>query len=288
MPRGIILSTQYLDERNEEDQTRLMVRANDGNYYYLQRLLLLGADPNKRTFAGKTALELVFKKLLINKGRVGKSYLVNKYLDSIRVLSQSPNINLEMFFSNGHTALTYAIYFNLTDIVKMLLETGADPNTKIYKYISSEQSALGTVLTKLTSNYEEPAKQSMINMILSAEKFDPNVKIIADRTPLRIFAAYGRPGLIRKLIDLGADVNIGNKEISMFEIAATPLGGAVLTAIKNPQASEYFEVVVALLEADEIELDAITLNGMTALELAQRNNRQDIVDIIEGRRTKSH
>ncbi|MEM0354090.1 MAG: ankyrin repeat domain-containing protein [Thermoplasmata archaeon] len=83
-----------------------------GNIYALQELLTYGADPNYKNNDNMTALHLaVLKKDLV------MVKMITKYIK-----------NLDGRTSKGSTALHIACNFQLTDIVKILLERGANQN----------------------------------------------------------------------------------------------------------------------------------------------------------------
>ena len=147
----------------------------------------------------------------------------------------------------GDTPLLTAIAFDNLELVRFLLEHGADPNIEV-------DDGYTCLLAAIESDADEST--SIVSELIQAGA-DIHATGISGCTPLHMAAACGHVEKARLLIDAGADVN-RRKEIDASE---TPLMEAAFTGQPS--------VVRLLLEhgADPSMRD--TIHNQTPLETAQ-------------------
>ena len=145
-----------------------------------------------------------------------------------KYLKEGVDINAQA--SDGNTALMIASVNNKPDIVKFLLEHGADPNIK--------NDAGNTALYLLGA----PSANKQILELLLSHDANPNVKMAGGKTPL--FLATMRynadPDLVKLLLDSGADRSIpDNAGITPLEwIQKQPVNAErskIIVLLKNYQ-----------------------------------------------------
>jgi len=112
-----------------------------------------------------------------------------------QLLADDPEL-LNTFSIDGFTLLGLASYFGHFQLVKLLLEKGADPNTP-----SNNQFKVAPIHSACSiSNYE-------IAELLLINGANANAKQLHDYTPLHAAAHNGKTELARLLINYGADIN---------------------------------------------------------------------------------
>ena len=142
--------------------TRLKWAAESGDYYEVKRLIEAGADVNAQSKAGWTALMLASEKghidivkLLVEEGADVNS--VTKF--EVRSTSYG-GIYKDYEPTGGYTALMAASEYGHTEIVKLLIEGGADINAQDEDSYTALRYAVReghTEIVKLL--YEAGAKQ---------------------------------------------------------------------------------------------------------------------------------
>jgi ankyrin repeat protein len=180
------------NDRIDPSVTELMMACYRGNATKIAEIIKSGADVNKQTKWGETAL--------MHAARYGKEDAVKVLLDN----KADPNIQTS---EGRNTALILAIYFANPDIVRLLLEGGADPNL-----LPDTRSTIGN----------PPALESAIE-IGNIE----NVKLLLDysanmRNSLGSAIANKRVDIINLLMKKGASVRRNIPTLIYTKSIATP------------------------------------------------------------------
>jgi uncharacterized protein len=97
---------------------------------------------------------------------------------------------------DGFTPLGFAVFFSQPEIVKVLLDAGADVN------LPSRESMKVTPLASAAA-----AKQTEIARVLIAQGANVNARAASGHIPLHEASANGNVELVKLLIESGADVN---------------------------------------------------------------------------------
>ncbi|MEA2021852.1 MAG: ankyrin repeat domain-containing protein, partial [Candidatus Caldatribacteriota bacterium] len=129
------------------------------------------------------------------------------------LLTYNPNIDYQDQY--GNTALTLAIYnkWHYKEMIPLVLEAGADPNTKIGAGRTAQK--VSTVLSKITSlalNNKSEEEYQMIEMFLSYGA-DPNIADErAGSVPLMAAAYKGDVRVVKLFLEYGVDPNIKDNQ----------------------------------------------------------------------------
>lgn len=202
-------------------------------------------------------------------------------------------------------ALEFAIDKEYTDIVKILLNAGANPNS------NNENPGLSHIRKAVQKGYTE-----IVNLLIqagatvkfntgfrllvdAAEKSNPeiiqllvdagcnvNTRQLGKDTPLTAACRIAHVKNVQALISAGANVN----KVGMHDMAPlvtvflsprmnTALAGHGLTEKENNIVSKITQIVQALTEAGA-DLDVYEVNGKTALMLAVEQSYFDIAKML--------
>ena len=171
--------------------------------------------------------------------------------DIKNLIEAGANINAPMD-SEGNTPLLYAIQINLTWLVELLLEYGADSNlSNIY-----EESPLMTTITYDSDFY--------IGKKLIENNADVN-HVDIDGSNALFLAAYSNENMVKLLLDHGANANHANKE------GTTVLMNAAHTGNEN---------IVKLLLNNGADVNKIDNKGSSALSYAVNYGNENIVKLL--------
>ena len=168
-----------VDFRDEEKRTPLYVASHMGQVDIMRWLLDHGADPNSRKHLGITPL-------------IGAAYAV--YDDAVQVLLDH-NADINSQCDDGNTPLYWAAtgYYdsNPADIMRRLLEHGADPNICNNKH--------STPLHNASSNGLLEAARLLLSYGAKLDEMDTN-----GMTPFQLAASRGHNEITKLLLEHGA------------------------------------------------------------------------------------
>lgn len=265
---------RMIDDRASDDLTALMYASSIGNDKVARELIDAGADPNKVTFSGETALCLAIGQYARTdeRERNRKSAAWN----TVNILVRSPHINLDQLCSDGRTPLIHSI--RLPEIFRLLLESGADPNVEVLKGTFYRQRVLGSIVHEMLGSSEYVGKP-LPEALVKSKKLNLDAVVFEGTTALELVASLGRPDILKLVLEAGANPNASSAP------GTTPLGRAIRAAIANPSREQCVEAVKVLLDSDVVDVDAIAYDGKSAIELVKKASRLDLVKLLE---SKSH
>ena len=238
-----------------------VTKSEQAELYELLRTMKLRSSP---TYFQLSPTESARAYELVESGNIDLGYMSPGYHRSMLVMAATtgdPKL-VELMIVQGaivdgpaeksHTPLIAAINFSHDQVVKVLLDFGADPNDPRYSYpplvVASKEGE--TAITKL---------------LLEAGAA-PDKTTSSSSPALVLAAGKGYSEIVRLLLDHGADPNI------IAFGGATPL----LAAVK----SGCLECVRLLLHAGA-EDKSPTARDETALSIAIKNGNRDIVEVLE-------
>lgn len=179
----------------------------------------------------------------------------------VGLLSRTPNIDINARDNNGNTALILAAQMGRSDIVKILLDEGANPiasnkdgkraldfsREREKKGVASESSIyIGEAIKKLIDKLFDAAQMSP-EFAKDASKiivkiynlgFDMNQKDKRGNTPLMHVVARNNQELAKVLLGLGADLNVKNNYNETPADVAEKAGHHDLAVWLNKKAKE--------------------------------------------------
>jgi ankyrin repeat protein len=227
-----------INQVTEYGWTPLLTAVNNRNYRLAKLLLEKGADPNLANKGGWTPLYLATD----NRNIEGGDYPVPKadmdHLELLRMLLEkgaNPNarikdntltrtiFTMQWFFEDGATAFVRASQSSDTELMKLLLKHGADPQiaTSLGDNALTASSGIGWVEGV---TYERSTKENFeaMKMLLDLG-LDPNYSNNEGRTALMGAAMKGRSDVIQMLVDRGARLDArdkGNRDTDKVSSAA--------------------------------------------------------------------
>ena len=298
----ILKTGAYFDppEREFEGLTALQAAAETENVEIVRILLDVGADVNAPAtdFNGFTALQAA--------AGIGNTEIVRILLD----VGADVNAAGSEFY--GKTALQAAMLSETTgaskliELVRMLLEAGADPNvpTQLQNHATFEKnSPYGTVLQIAVSK----GNIKLVRLLLDfGAKINDYPRGSPERSPIQTAAEAGDADLVALLLEEGADVNMAAGEyygrtaiqaacsaerptMKLIEILvqaganihapAVFKGG--LTALQGAAVRGHMGIALKLLELGaDVNAEPAQFSGRTALDGAAEHGHLDMVQML--------
>ena len=224
--QGVDIERVATGDRRQAGQTALHTAAAFGSAQLVSLLLRHGANVNAATPQGITPLNLAIS---------------GRRRAAVRLLTRSPGVDLDAAEDDGRTALHFAAAAGSHSIVRLLLEHGADPNTRSVfgespLHHAADHGNVGLVdvlidhgadpharTSQLHTPAHAPAQLNHAHVLqrLLARGADPNLGDDDLWTPLRTAAEYGSKESVIVLLDGGADIN------ALDEVDWTPLDAAI-------------------------------------------------------------
>jgi len=126
------------------------------------------------------------------------------------VLNYNPQINFQDQYGNNALTLAVGNFDNYKGMIPLLLETGADPNSKVGSSGKINSTALGKIARKALVSKNEKDYQ-IIEMFLS-HGADPNQAPKSGTTPLMQAAYKGNVKFVKLFLKYGADPGLKDKQ----------------------------------------------------------------------------
>lgn len=211
-----------INQQTEYGWTPLLTATNNRHYKLATYLLEQGADPNIPNKGGWTPLYLATD----NRNIEGGDYPVPKpdmdSLEYIRtVLDYGADVNarvrdntltrtiftMQWLYEDGATAFLRAAQSSDVDLLKLLLEYGADPKipSRYNDTALSVAAGIGWV-EGVTYEWSKQANVDTVKLLLDLG-LDPNSSNNDGRTPLMGAALKGRNEVVQMLVDKGAKLD---------------------------------------------------------------------------------
>ena len=138
---------------------------------------------------------------------------VCRYSDSEMVkllLTYNPDVNYQDQYGNNALTLAVANFGNYKEMIPLLLEAGADPNSKVGSSGQINSTALGKITSQALNNKNEEDYR-IIEMFLS-HGANANLTAKTGTTPLMQAAYKGDVRVVKLFLEYGADPNLKDKQ----------------------------------------------------------------------------
>jgi ankyrin repeat protein len=224
--RALLDGGADVNQTTEYGWTPLLTAINNRNYALATLLVERGADVNRANKGGWTPLYLATD----NRNIEGGDYPVPKpdrdHLEMVQLLLESganPNarvsqntltrtiFTMQWFFEDGATAFIRAAQSSDTELMKLLLKYGADPEAATANGDTALTAAAGIGWVEgVTFERSRDANLEAIRMLLDLG-VDPNRANDDGRTPLMGAALKGRNPVVQLLVDRGARLDLRDR-----------------------------------------------------------------------------
>jgi len=264
----IMVNSKNINSRDSDGNTALHIAVQkDSNIEQIKYLISLSSDVDARNRSGDTPLYIAVQKnrreageLLLSKGaNVFSTNNVN--YSPLRIALASGGDSLEWILTSdvikktdgsGNTPLHYASEWKLDNAAKILLDKGANPNTK---------NSSGETPLFMAIKADSP---STIDLLLK-NGAKMNERDYLGNSVLHECVRYDSKNAAMKLIQRKADLNVKNLA------GKTPLA----------QASHSGRIaMVTLLLENNADIDAVDATGKTVLIDAIQSNNEEVVSIL--------
>lgn len=214
-------------------------------------------------------------------------------LEDVKSALNSPETNVNALDKYGETALMHAVESGRTDLVKLLIDKGADPhiiawndNTALREAVKGGHKEIIKLLLLIDSKFRKDSMSCAL--VEAAQKGDKDsVHLLLDNgadlnvaaivkapdsppssnTALIVAASEGHKDIVRLLLDKGANIN-----------ATTSTSNA--TALLVASSKGHKDIVKLLLDKGA-DPHIRHVWGKTALEIAKSKGHKEIVQLIE-------
>ena len=205
--RQLLKHGAAVNVRDDAHHTPLLLAMQHGTSDIVRSFLEHGADPNLVYEEGKTLLHL----LLRPHASIGRSVVdwPDKLLIARLLLKHGAGVNVRDDAHN--TPLLLAMQHGTSDIVRCLLEHGADPNL-VYK---EGKTLLHLDLGPHRYSWRPVTGRSddhLVAELLLKHGADANARDDAHNTPLLLAMQLGTSHIVRSLLEHGADPNVVYEE----------------------------------------------------------------------------
>jgi ankyrin repeat protein len=264
----ILVVAQSLLERgadvnalDKDHQTPLLLAARYERSDLVRLLLEHGADPNLEGGGGETPLHI------LSGHRVSDYHRADYILVAHLLLERGTHVNARDKYHQ--TPLLLAVRHERSDLVRVLLEHGADPNLEG----AGGKTPLHMLSGHRMSDYHR-ADYILVAQLLLERGVDVNARDKDHQTPLLLAVRYDRSDLVRFLLEHGADPNLDDGG------GKTPLHILSGYRVFNYHCADYILVVAQLLLERGADVNARDKDHETPLLLAVRYESSDLVRLL--------
>ena len=266
----ILSISQNCNNLDKKNRSLLHFACYYGKLETVQLVYELGFPVDAKTSSGNTVFHIAAK----------RNYLqIIKYLFSV-------GGNLNAANKARILPIHYSIAYGFNDITDFIYSATGITNQEVYQggqliylgFKKSNEELLSKLLEDHYNDYIESANCYPIHYAIKSKNIqlatnlinkgiDIDVKNKQGDTPLMLAVSIRSLDLINLLLDNGADINAqNNKGWSALHIAIN---------------KSFNEIVELLLNEEECDIDLISKDGFTALDMAKIKKKTDIIQIFE-------
>jgi ankyrin repeat protein len=277
-----------VDAPDAQGETPLMYAAQVGSLDGIKLLLASGADVNRQSASGATALmfaatDLAKTRALLDAGanpnlasKSGKTALLlaamsDPSIDIVRALL-AKGASLKAVDEGKTTALLAAAQGNDLETIKLMIDSGLNVNAANVVGLTPLMFAAGFYANPRATTMLL-AKGAQVNVVTADSLDPPNVSKAGPTqngryTPLLLTATFGPPSMTKTLLDAGANVNARDVR------GMTALMLAVATDWQDP-------AMIRLLLDHGVDPSAKSATGETAADWARKTGRQPALQLLK-------
>ena len=301
-----------VNAKDEYSNTALIWASRNGKTEIVAMLVEKGADVNATDNWGYTPLLLASRyghkeivAMLVEKGADVNTEVqaqmtallwatIAGHKDVVEILLQQPGIQVNAADMWGRTPLVNASTMGYTEIVRMLLEAGADIRDTLIMSSGNGHIEIVKMLLKEGADVNETDEDGMtalmmasewghkyvVKILLAQEGINVNLWNNEGETALILASKEGHLEIVKMLLKAGALVNMEEVE-NMNDIDEyDPEIGSAKGALMMASEFGHTEIVKILLKAGA-DVNAVANDGYdTAITLANGNGHDEIVELL--------
>ena len=304
-----------LDARAARDQTALMWAAAQGHPGVVRVLIENGADIHARSAVWSQVMAVpphsvdAYNRDIPHGGDTALMFAARVGDAASARLLVAAGADVDAADAWGVSATSLAAHSGFTEIVRLLLEAGADPErpgpgfTALHNAIMNQDEAMVRDLVAHGADVHAPLTTWTPTRRSSADRnYAPE---LVGASPLWLAARFGTPGVMRLLLDAGADpafvhegryysTSVAEEWLNERRHRTTPLmaalgmggGRAWVRADRDPERREAarLEAVRLFVEAG-VDVNVASTDGRTALDAAR--GMESVIEFLVARGARS-
>jgi len=239
-----------IDYPNQTDITPLYYACEQGHVDAARALLDAGADVN-----------LVCEPYRLSALHVAAN---NKQTQVFKELCKAPGIQLEQRTLEDYTPLGLVISQGSPDMLDCLLKAGANPNS-----VMAEMK-----YSPLHFSIRLKKPEAVQRLLLEKDKIKKNPRDATDHSPLFDAVVSRQKGIVEMLLQEGVDPN---ETFEKFQ----------WTVLYYAAGKGFLDIVESLCSDTRTNIDKKGVDGKTALDIAEKNNKHDVVNFLRSPSTVS-
>ena len=305
--------------QNTDGHTALRFANQNGHFQTVELLLNHHANPNIQDMYGRTELYYAVLGSLNNKcGLLLKMMTgtVEDYIKIIQLLIHHSSIDIDAV-GKGFTSLMLASMYGCTEVVKLLLEAGANPNLQNKSSLtlkdmimsdSPDEMLQPRYKSFLLPNFSLWNEVSIyggtplifasfkgyldIVQILLQTKAKPDIQSKNGATAILLAARKGHYKIVQQLLDCGANPNISDREgmtplhvaicflgMKQEKLKFDPIHSILCEVVDLANCEDYLKIIQLLIAQPSILVNE-SVGGYTSLHLASIYGCTDAVELL--------
>ncbi|XP_023313610.1 tankyrase-like [Trichogramma pretiosum] len=252
-----ISSPEQINAQDKLGKTPLHYALEQQQAEFFEILVENGANPNSADFEGLTSLHIIIKQ---NWGSKNYESFTNKFFDISRAKGQP--VQIDARDKKGQTPLHYAVVKRNEQIVKWLLEKGADATLADTEGLTPLHITCDSLVAHYILQISSKKQQ----------KVQVNAQDKLGRTPLHYAVCTDRRNYVTMLLAKGADPNSADSE------GVTPLHIICQKKYDDGMAEFFFEICKQINRT--VQVNVRDMLGRTPMQWAVAQFSPSAVDVL--------